>query len=257
MSSTTPEQLFTDSIAANRELANTIQQVNSEQNTRFDELQTLSGKQFSDQKTQIEKQLADHKKQADGHLTASTEKVDTKLESVSDQVDQFYKDAVLGDTSRPGSRQMVFFQGHIFQTKDGTSEGGFESENINIGTNSNVFFHLKTPVNVNKSSYMYLFHVYGYAYGQSDIIDEHISGYCYPSTKSLIRKKTKDPIAQIAIWIKMVFWFLDFFLRILTIQLFQLPHLIPLSYPISLMRTWSGLLLPRVFYNDFCKSQWR
>ncbi len=188
MSSTTPEQLFTESIAANRALANTIQTVNTEQNTRFNELQTLSGQQFSDQKTQIEQQLADHKKQADDHLNSSTDKVDKKLQ----EVNNFIKNNdFLGDSDLPGVQRNAIFQGFINNSISGSGSGGFKSQDLASGSNVDRYLHFKTTINVHDQDTMFRFHMVGYSYGSGKIINEIFSGYCQSTSGRILNTDTQ------------------------------------------------------------------
>ena len=88
-----------------------------------------------------------------------------------------------------GTVRKAIFQGFVGNTT-GTGEttpaqGDF-SEIPNLGTNTNVYLHLKVPVNINVHSEMLWFHLTGYAFGSAKIIDETIVGYSYAPSKALI-----------------------------------------------------------------------
>jgi len=81
-------------------------------------------------------------------------------------------------------------QGEVFNTGgNGATPGGsldFASPE-NAGTNSNVYLHIRTPLNVNTHSEMFHFYLFGQLYGAGKRVNEEFQGYCYHATNSLIR----------------------------------------------------------------------
>jgi hypothetical protein len=59
---------------------------------------------------------------------------------------------------------------------------------VDLGTNLNVYLHIKTPLNINTNAEMFWFNIKGYNYGGAAIIEETIVGYSYAPTRSLQNK---------------------------------------------------------------------
>ncbi len=92
---------------------------------------------------------------------------------------------VLGELNVHGSIRTIF-QGRLIHSgppyEDAPSgSGDFSKGDNNAGASTNIFLHLRTPMEVPQRTGMFRFHLYGYAYGADKIIDERIAGYCYPS----------------------------------------------------------------------------
>ena len=88
-----------------------------------------------------------------------------------------------------GTARKAIFQGFVANTTGGgeeiPSQGDFGAI-PNLGTNANVYLHLKVPVNINVDSEMLWFHLTGYAFGSAKMIDETIVGYSYAVSKALL-----------------------------------------------------------------------
>lgn len=88
-----------------------------------------------------------------------------------------------------GTVRKAIFQGFVGNTtgdgEETPSQGDFGII-PNLGTNANVYLHLKVPVNVNVNSEMLWFHLTGYAFGSAKMIDETIVGYSYAVNKALL-----------------------------------------------------------------------
>lgn len=88
-----------------------------------------------------------------------------------------------------GTARKAIFQGFVGNTTGGgeviESQGDFGAI-PNLGTNANVYLHLKVPVNINVDSEMLWFHLTGYAFGSAKMIDETIVGYSYAVSKTLL-----------------------------------------------------------------------
>jgi hypothetical protein len=88
-----------------------------------------------------------------------------------------------------GTVRKAIFQGFVGNIAGGGeeiwSQGDFGTV-PNLGTNANVYLHLKVPVNINVNSEMLWFHLTGYAFGSAKMIDETIVGYSYAVSKALL-----------------------------------------------------------------------
>ena len=92
---------------------------------------------------------------------------------------------VLGELNVHGSIRTIF-QGRLIHSGPPYEDapagtGDFSKGDINAGASTNIFLHLRTPMEVPQRTGMFRFHLYGYAYGAEKIIDERIAGYCHPS----------------------------------------------------------------------------
>lgn len=92
-----------------------------------------------------------------------------------------------GDPNAYGTIRRNIFQGFIASLGGPAGvhpNSGFE--NLDLGTNLNVYLHFKIPLNVNIHTEMFWFNIKGYNYGAAKIIDETIVGYCYKPDLTLI-----------------------------------------------------------------------
>jgi hypothetical protein len=88
-----------------------------------------------------------------------------------------------------GSIRKAVLQGFVANTTataELTDPNGDFTVIPNLGTNANVYLHVKLPININTHAEMFWFHFTGYAFGASKIIDEQIVGYCYQPSKAII-----------------------------------------------------------------------
>lgn len=97
---------------------------------------------------------------------------------------------VVGDPGGYGTMRMSVFQGFIHDTGGATGQGGagagdFYGKIDSLGTNSKVYVHFRTPLNINKNNEMFWFNLRGYGYGSASIIDEIFVGYCYENNLKL------------------------------------------------------------------------
>ena len=97
-----------------------------------------------------------------------------------------------------GTMRKSIFQGFVANTAGGTEltdpQGDF-TVIPNLGTNGNVYLHLKIPLNINTTSEMFWFHMTGYAFGAAKMIDELIVGYCYVPSKAVINNSASGNFA--------------------------------------------------------------
>jgi len=115
----------------------------------------------------------DFKEQLDGHEQALQEAVETR------NID--------GATEYQGAIRRAIFQGFTAGVEHAARyRSGDFPEPPALGSNDNVYVHFKTPLNVNRDSHMFWFHMTGYSFGSSKIIDETLVGYCYAVQQALI-----------------------------------------------------------------------
>jgi hypothetical protein len=139
-----------------------------------------------------------------GDLVASVDQQTTAVENLAGSIDQQMTAAladfelwrndrdVIGDLTGYGTVRKAIFQGFVHNTDENlytpSGQGDFAGKVASLGTRSLVYFHFKTPMNINVDADMFRFDIKGYSYGSSAIIDEVIVGYCYNATPSLINK---------------------------------------------------------------------
>jgi hypothetical protein len=126
-----------------------------------------------------------------GTVAGKMGQIDQKVATAQAQFDEWrqLKD-VIGEPGDIGTMRMSIFQGHVYGTSAGIASGAgdFANKVPMLGTNSLVYFHFKTPLNVNVNSEMFWFNVRGYSYGSAKIIDEVFVGYCYSATRTVNSK---------------------------------------------------------------------
>ena len=92
----------------------------------------------------------------------------------------------LGELNAKGSRRVGVFQGFAINGEGVGLEGHFTlPDAVMADASANVYLHLKTPLNVNVNTAMFLYDVSGYAYGESSHIDGKVAGYCYATSSTL------------------------------------------------------------------------
>lgn len=96
------------------------------------------------------------------------------------------KDTV-GDPYSDGTLTMSIFQGQVWGTGgpiEPVASGGFAP--TNLGKTTDVYFHFKLPINVNRDDRMFWLNLRGYSYGSSKVVDETVVGYAYRAQRDLI-----------------------------------------------------------------------
>nr|WP_178121775.1 hypothetical protein [Pseudomonas sp. WS 5027] len=96
------------------------------------------------------------------------------------------KDTV-GDPYSDGTLTMSIFQGQVWGTGgpiEPQASGGFVP--TNLGKTTDVYFHFKLPLNVNRDDRMFWLNLRGYSYGSSKVVDETVAGYAYSAQRALI-----------------------------------------------------------------------
>jgi len=129
----------------------------------------------------------------DRFSTAIQEKTDALETGVAAQetnaIQQSQLREIAGIPYNIGTVRRSIFQGFVSGTtgtaEETPSQGDFKVI-PNLGTNANVYLHLKVPINVNVNSEMMWFHLTGYAFGAAKIIDETIVGYSYAPSKTIL-----------------------------------------------------------------------
>ncbi|MCX4025103.1 phage tail protein [Endozoicomonas sp. SM1973] len=100
-----------------------------------------------------------------------------------------------------GSRRHCVFQGIVYRTSFESSNNespasGGDFEVFDLKTQDNVYFHFVTPFNIYQHDAMFLFHVLGFSYNSSRILNDHFAGYCYAPNRELIKTTSEGKSAK-------------------------------------------------------------
>lgn len=118
--------------------------------------------------------------------------IDARMDTAEAEFDEWRNQKDLeGSPTGFGTIRRNIMQGHIYATGDPATGAPLSSGDFpttDLGTNSLVYVHLKTPLNINLHSEMFWFNIKGYNYGGAKIVEETIVGYCYKPSLSLQNK---------------------------------------------------------------------
>lgn len=121
-----------------------------------------------------------------GAINGKVGEIDQRMTVAQADFDEWrQKKDVIGDPNGYGTMRMNILQGLVVQTRAGAPLSYGDLPAVDLGVESNVYIHFKTPLNVNKHNEMFWFNIRGYSFGTAKIIDETITGYCYVATRSL------------------------------------------------------------------------
>lgn len=133
-------------------------------------------------------------------LVESNRRMTEVFENKSNEIDQRVEQAeakfekwrnekdVIGDPLGYGTMRMNILQGLVSQTRANAAISYGDFPRTDLGTETNVYMHFKTPLNINQHSEMFWFNIRGYSFGSAKIIDETITGYCYAANRVIMNK---------------------------------------------------------------------
>ncbi|OCX94709.1 MAG: hypothetical protein BCV62_16135 [Pseudomonas sp. K35] len=116
--------------------------------------------------------------------------IDTRMDAAEAEFDEWRNQKDLeGDPGADGTIRRNIAQGYVGGTGApyGVDAAGIFAATP-LGSSTNVYMHIKLPLNVNVDDRMFWINIKGYSYGSAAIIDETLVGYCYSATLSLNSK---------------------------------------------------------------------
>ena len=118
--------------------------------------------------------------------------IDNRIAANETQFDAWRQDRdTLGALGVRGARRVAVFQGWLQGTANPnvlSRDGHFNLDGavLDVGTQNNVYLHLRTHMNTATDAKMFLYDVIGYAYGEANHIAGKVAGYCYSASQTLI-----------------------------------------------------------------------
>lgn len=133
-------------------------------------------------------------------VTGKMGEIDQRMDVAETEFDVWRSEKdMMGDAALQGAMRMNIFQGNLHGTSQVTGgpsgTGGFAGKVEDIGSNTNVYLHFKTPLSLNNNNEMFWFNVRGYCYGAAKLIDEVIAGYCYKNGNALTSKANSGSLS--------------------------------------------------------------